>query len=129
MAGCRRRRTPPPHRDVRNRRTTWSAGAPPSRLLEQAGEAAVLEDATLRLALRAVAHHVVLVEDRLERGRAARAGRALVGVDARRLGELLRQRQLDGLLVVLDHSAELGDHRHAQPAGLLLGEVVAALER
>src|SRR3954447_21383270 len=121
MAGCRRRRTPPPHRDVRNRRTTWSAGAPPSRLLEQAGEAAVLEDAALRLALRAVAHHVVLVEDRLEGGLAARAGLALVRVDPRGLGELLRQGEPHVLLVALQHAAELGDHRLAQGRRLLLG--------
>ena len=63
--------------------------------LEQPGQAAVLQHAALRLAFGAVAHHVVLVEDGLEHRLAARARLALVGVDARGLGELLGQRELD----------------------------------
>src|SRR4051812_18127936 len=68
-------------------------------LLQQPGEPAVLEDAAVRLVLRAVRHDVVLVEDRLEHGAAARARLALVRVDLRRLRVLLGQREIDLLLV------------------------------
>src|SRR3954468_23401407 len=111
-------RTAEPDTGVRNCRTTRA------RSLEQAGEAAGLEDPTIRLTMRAVAHHVVLVEDRLERGLAARARLALVGVDPRRLGELLREGEPDRRLVGVDDAAELGHHRLAQGRGLRLGEVV-----
>src|ERR1700754_3597332 len=99
------------------------------RLLQQPREPAVLEDPALRLAMRAVRHHVVLIEDRLEDRLAARARLALVRGHARRLRELLRQRELDLVLVDVDHAPELGHHRLAQRLRLALGEVVAALER
>src|SRR4051812_28291655 len=83
-------------------------------LLEQAREAPVLEDPALGLAVRAVGHHVVLVEDGLQDRLAAWARLALVGVDLRRLGELLRERKRDLRLVDVEHALKLGDHRLAQ---------------
>src|SRR5215207_5093757 len=82
-----------------------------SRLFQKPGKTSVFQDPAFGLAVRAVRHHVVLVEDGLEDGLAARTRLALVGVDARRLRELLGQREVDLLLVDVQDAAELGDHR------------------
>src|SRR3954466_12064965 len=57
-------------------------------LLQQPREPPVLEDPPLGLAVRAVGHHVVLVEHRLQHGVAARARLPLVRVHAGGLREL-----------------------------------------
>src|SRR4051794_41413788 len=65
----------------------------------------------------------------LEPVAAARARLALVPVDRQRHRHLVRNRERDHLLVVLQRSPERGDHRLAEPLGLLLVEVRAPLER
>src|SRR3954447_17941051 len=101
----------------------------PRASLQQAREAPVLENPPAGLARRAVAHDVVLVEHGLERRAAARTGPALVAVNAKRDRHLVRDRKVDGLLVVLDGTTELVADRLLQRRTLLVGEVVGALER
>src|SRR4051794_18572908 len=110
-------------------RASASASSGNRRLLEQARQPPVLEHAPARLLLRAVAHHVVLVVHRLEGRSAPRAGIALVAVDEERHRQLVGDRQLHDPLVVVERPVEAADDRRAQRLGLVVVEVVAALER
>src|SRR6516225_3307270 len=78
-------------------------------LLEQPGEPPVLQQLALRLARRAVAHHVVLVEHGLELVAAARAGLAVAPMDGERHRQLVGDRERQGRLVVGDRVAEQPD--------------------
>ena len=78
---------------------------PPSPLLQQSREAAVLEHPAAGLLLRAVVGLVLGEEDRLDRRAAARAGLALVLVDPQRL------RGFVGQLLALGSSPRSGRSR------------------
>src|SRR5947209_5192943 len=101
--------------------------APPTELLEQAREPAVLEDPPLRLAGGAVRDHVLLEVDALELGAAARARLALAPVDLERHRELVGNRERNRALVVVDRRAENLDRSRSQCVRLARREVVAAL--
>ena len=75
-------------------------------LLQQPRQPAVLEHLAARLLVRAVAHDVVLVVDGLDRRAAARARLAGLAVDLQRQRQLVGDRQLDDLLVVLERAVE-----------------------
>ena len=101
----------------------------PSSLLEQAAQAPVLEHLSVGLADRAVAHHVVLVEDRLEPGATARAWFAVAAVDGQWHRQLVGDRQLQRPLVVIDRVAQGGHDRVPEEIGFGLVEVRSAPER
>src|SRR3954464_4638392 len=124
------------------RRILRGADRGAAALLQQPREAAVLEHAPAGLLLRAVAHDVVLVVHGLDRraaararlppaagGAAARARLALVAMALERHRELVGDGQRDDALVVLDGAVQALDARLAQRVGLLVAEVVRALER
>ena len=67
--------------------------------------------------------------DRFDRRAAARAGLAGLAVDLQRQRQLVGDRQLDDLLVVLERRVERRHDRFAQRRRLVRIEVVAALER
>lgn len=79
---------------------------PPAPLLEQFGEAPVLENSPAGLLFRAVIRLVLREVDGLDRGAAAGAGLALAFVDLERHRHLVRNLGADRLLVVVDRVAE-----------------------
>src|SRR5262245_51801975 len=75
------------------------------RLLQEAGEAAVFEDAAAGLLCGAVVGLVLGEEDRLDRGAAAGTGFAFALVDLEGHRQLLGKLLSDRLLVVVDRVA------------------------
>src|SRR6476620_12482383 len=99
------------------------------RSAQQPRQAAVLEHAPARLAARAVGDHVVLEVHRAQLLAAARTGLALVPVHAQGHGQLVGNRQLHDLLVVVQRSVERRPDRGLEAATLAEVEIRTALVR
>src|SRR5579875_713355 len=69
------------------------SGSPAGRLLQKPAQTPVLEHLPVGLTDRAITHHVVLVEDRLQRVPAAWTRLAVVTVHRERHRQLVRNRQ------------------------------------
>src|SRR5579859_493450 len=98
-------------------------------LLQEPGETPVLEDSSLRLTRRAIGHNVILIEHRLELVTAPRAGLALVPVHGEGHRQLVRDRQAECLVVMLERPGQAADHGLTKSPRLIGIELGSPLER